>query len=190
MRTLKKQISTIVVLLFIITIIALLVYMEISRRSEAKKVASKEQLTEVEKLLERDLDVDYPETPREVVKYYSNILKGLYSGIKDEEIEGLANKILELYDEEFLQNNPESKYTKDLYSEIASWNKDERTITNYLLVNKDMEEKKTINGKKYATVYVSYTITGKGKTTEKRKYLLRQSEDNQWKILGWDIVQG
>lgn len=190
MSNAAKKISSIIGGILILTIIALLFYMDWTRKNSEEKAASNKTLTEAEKLLERDMDQNYPETPREVAKYYSSITKALYSGLKDEEVDALAKRILVLYDEEFLQNNPEDKYLKDLYSDIAAWNNEKRKITNYLLVNEDQEDKVEMDGREYATVFVSYFILEDGKASETRKFLMRKSEDGKWKILGWDIVSG
>jgi hypothetical protein len=183
-----KRISSIIGGTLVVIIIVLLFYMDWSRKNNEEKAATDKTLTEAEKLLERDLETNYPETPREVAKYYSSITKALYSGLKDDEVEALAKRILLLYDEEFLQNNPEDKYLKDLYSDIAAWNDAKRKITNYLLVNEDKEEKVEMDGRDYATVYVSYFILEEGKASETRKLLLRENEDGKWKILGWETI--
>lgn len=186
MGKLRKRITSIIAIILVVTIVVLLIYMEWSRKTNMKEKATEKSLTEAEKLLERDLDTNYPGTPREVAKYYSSITELLYSGIEDDEIEGLAKKIRLLYDDELLQNNPEEIYLTDLYSDIAAWNKAKRTITNYLLVNEELETRQERDGREYANVYVSYTIQERGKVSEVRKYIMRKSEDGKWKIFTWD----
>lgn len=187
MGKVKKRLATIFTAAVLLIIIGGLLYMDVAKRRNIKSQESAAKHAQALKLLDRDLDADYPETPREVAKYYSGITKALYSGLEDRDVEALAYKILELYDDEFLQNNPEDKYLKNLYSDIAAWNKEKRTITNYLLVNDELETKETVDNKEYATVYVSYIIMDKGKTSEVRKYLLRKNDDGNWKILGWEV---
>lgn len=184
----KKRVMNIIGVLLIVTIISLLFYMEWQRRSEEKKEASVQKTSVIEELLARDLEKDYPKTPKEVIEYTSSITKALYSKAEDDEIKDLSKKLLGLLDEEFLAINPEEKYLVNLYSEIAAWNKVDRTITKYLFVNEEREAVETFEGRRYATIYVSYTIQQKGKVTEVRKYLLRTNEKNEWKILGWDVV--
>ncbi len=183
-----KRITSVIVTIVIIAIIASLFYLDWSQKSSEKEKANNKTLTEAGKLLERDLETNYPETPREVAKYYSNITKVLFSGLKDDEVEALAKKVLELYDEEFLMNNPETTYLKDLYSEIAAWNEAERKITNFLLVNEDKDERWEQDGREYANVIVSYYTLDKTKGSQTRNYLMRKSEDGKWKILGWKYM--
>ncbi len=190
MRKASKRITSVIVTILIIAIIASLFYLEWSQRSNEKKKVNNETLTEAGKLLERDLVTNYPETPREVAKYYSNITKVLFSGLKDDEVEALAKKVLELYDEEFLMNNPETTYLKDLYSEIAAWNKAERKITNFLLVDEEKDKRWEQDGREYANVIVSYFTLDERKNSQTRNYLMRKSEDGKWKILGWKYNEG
>jgi hypothetical protein len=179
----KRTISTIVTMIFIAVVIVLLYYY-ISTKTEPFDETSVENLSDVEKLLAKDLDQNYPETPREVVKLYSSMLKTLYTASTDEEVKSLALKMRDLYDDEFLKSNPEEEYLNNLYSEIAQWKDANRKITNYLL--EDKEQKNEIDGRQYADEYVSYTFDEKGKFSEIWRFLLRLSEDGKWKILGWE----
>lgn len=59
--------------------------------------------TEVGKLLAKDLDVAYPETPTEVVKLYWRLNQCMYNGsMDDKEFEGLLKQLRKLYDQELL----------------------------------------------------------------------------------------
>jgi asparagine synthetase B (glutamine-hydrolysing) len=184
----KMRTATTIVMMVITAIIILLLYFYWTNRTEPLKEASVKKLSEVQKLLNKDLEINYPETPREVVKLHSSMLKTLYTDLKDEDVKALALKIRELYDTEFLEKNPEAQYLQNTYSDIVQWKEKKRRITNYILVNEDLEQESEIDGKKYAVVYVSYTIQENSKFTETWKYLLRLSEDNKWKILGWEFV--
>ena len=58
-------------------------------------------LTKSEVALMRNLDVNYPQSPREVVKYFSEITECFYNEEHtSEEIEALANQIRSIYDDE------------------------------------------------------------------------------------------
>ena len=57
--------------------------------------------TEVGKLLAKDLDVAYPETPTEVVKLYWRLNQCMYNeSMDDKEFEGLLKQLRKLYDQE------------------------------------------------------------------------------------------
>jgi hypothetical protein len=172
----------------ILAIVIVLFYFYIENKVSTTDPSLKE-LTDAERLLNKDFDLYYPETPREVVKYFSNMIKIIYGNkASEEEINQLAVKIRELYDPEFLQLNPEEKYLQNLATELAEWKEKNRRITNYIFVNKNMEKESEIDGIKYAVKYVSFTIQEDIKFTETWKILLRKNEDDKWKILGWEFV--
>jgi hypothetical protein len=166
-----------------------LIYVNQSKQSENSKEASLKKLSEVEELLEMDLDKDYPKTPRDLVKLNGDMTRLLYSGVEDEEIKELALKIRELYDDELLAVNSEEQYLADLYSDIALWLQLNRRIEYSVVVNEENEEIYTRDGQKYANAFVSFTITGKGQTSELRRYTLRKDKDDKWKILGWEYIR-
>lgn len=145
-------------------------------------------MTEAQKLIEKDFVNNYPQTPREVVKVFGSILKALYDDVQDEDAEPLALKIRELYDKEFLSDNPEEAYLQNLYSDIAAWKKKGRRITSYILVDDELEQQEEIDEVQYATVFISFTIQENRKFAETWKVILRQNENNRWKILGWQTL--
>ena len=65
--------------------------------------------TEVGKLLAKDLDVAYPETPTEVVKLYWRLNQCMYNeSMDDKEFEGLLKQLRKLYDQELLDKKENS----------------------------------------------------------------------------------
>lgn len=183
----NRTVATVIVML-VIALAIISFYFYWLYRIKPQDGSSMENMTEVEKLLSKDLELNYPETPREVVKLFGNMMKVLYDELKDDDTEALAMKIRELYDEEFLANNPQETYLNNLYTDIASWKENDRRIANYLLVNKELEQEEVIDGVEYAIIYIAYTIQENGKFTETWKVLLRQDANKKWKILGWQIV--
>jgi hypothetical protein len=182
----KRTIKTIIFMsIFAIAVIGIYFYM--SRRTDPLKEASVKDLSEVEKILQKDLKLYYPETPREVVKLFGNMMKVLYSDLEDQEVEALALKIRELYDQEFIDNNPQDVYLTNLYSEIAKWKDEDRRITNYVL-NNDAAETGEIDEKEYAAVKISFTIQENIKSIQTWRVLLRLDENEKWKILGWEVL--
>ncbi|CRZ35447.1 hypothetical protein DFR55_13422 [Herbinix hemicellulosilytica] len=188
MKRAKKPLANIFTLISLVAVIVVLFIVNQSQKANKQRETSIEKLTEVQRILKMDLVNDYPKTPREVAKLHGDMTRLLYSGIKDEEIEELAIKIRELCDEEFLELNPMEQYLTDLYSDISLWRKVDRKIENNFIVNEEKEENYKKDGKEYATAYISFTVTEKGKTSELRKYLMRKDKDNRWKILGWEYI--
>lgn len=188
MRKSKKPMTALFTFISIAAVLFILFYISQYQQAEKLKETSKDKLTEVQRVLDMDLDNDYPKTPRDVAKLHGDMTRLLYSGIEDDEIDELAIKIRELYDDEFLENNPMEQYLKDLYTDIALWLKVNRRIENNFIVNEDQEEVIKKDGREYATAYVSFTITERGKTSELRRYLMQKDKDNKWKILGWEYI--
>ncbi|MDD4111444.1 MAG: hypothetical protein PHC56_00220 [Herbinix sp.] len=188
MKKSKKPMSAIFTVISIAAVVLVLVYVTQSKQSENLKEASLKKLTEVEQLLEMDLDKEYPEMPRDVAKLHGDMTRLLYSGVEDEEIKELALKIRYLYDDELLAVNSEEQYLADLYSDIALWHQLDRRIEYNVVVNEEKEESYTKDGQKFANAFVSFTITQKGQTSELRRYTMRKDKDDKWKILGWEYV--
>lgn len=81
-------------------------------------------VTAVQDVLLRNLENDYPPTPREVMKYYSDITKCLYNETyTEEQLEQMADKLLALYDEELAANNPRDQYLMSLKTRFRSLQK-------------------------------------------------------------------
>ena len=88
-----------------------------------------ENLTKIEKIVGRDLDNDYPSTPREVVKFYNKIILSFYTeDYSDEQFEGLLTQARGLMDDELLANNPLDTYRSSVKDEIANYEKRDREI--------------------------------------------------------------
>jgi hypothetical protein len=186
-RAAKQKKGAVIGVIALCAIIVLTFYYYLVNHAPTKETQD-QTMTETEKIIAYDLDADYPQTPRETVKLFARIMKALYDNPEDREIEPLALKIRELYDEEFLDSNPQETYLSSLKSDISGWKESDRRITNYLLVNEDLEQEKELEGVKYSVNYVSYTIQENGKFTETWKVLLRQDKENKWRILGWEYV--
>ncbi len=183
----SKRTFTTVICMTILAIVIVLCYYYWSNRTEP--ISTQEKLSEAQELINKDLVLYYPDTPREVTKVFASMMKALYGEPKEEEIKPLALKIRELYDKKFLDSNPEDSYLTNLITDLAVWKEHDRKIVKYLLVKEDEEQDTEIDGIKYATKFVSFTIQEGIRFTETWKVLLRQGANGQWKILGWEFVQ-
>ena len=83
----------------------LLAYYMINLRIEKSKPEDYVQLTKVQEVLSRNLQTNYPQTPKEVIKYYSEITTCFYNEEHtEEELLALADKASELYDYDLVNN--------------------------------------------------------------------------------------
>jgi len=160
-----------------------------------KAKASGEEVVEstpVQKVLQRDLEKNYPPTPKEVVKYYAEITKCFYNETyTEEELGQLALKIQELYDTELVENKTQEEYMEDLRTEIANMKESSSTISGYVLSASVDVEEFTQNGDSCARLYCTFSIKQgtKGTMRSMEQFVLRKDEDEHWKILGWDLVE-
>ena len=159
---------------------------------------SEEELTEVEKVLVKDLKKDYPKTPREVVKFYNRIVKCYYSEkLSNKEIEDMTEQMLCLLDEDLLMVNPADEYYKSVVNDINEYNRMNKRIVNTDVCDSndvtyvDDVKDGTNEVDKLAYVNASYFINEDGKFTNTyQQFVLRQDEDGRWKILTFYEVEG
>lgn len=150
------------------------------------------ELTKVQQLITKDLDKNYPATPREVVKTYNEIITCFYGEeYTEEELEKLIAMTLVLMDEELAANNPKEEYLKRVKADIAAFALAERTIVSYTLPSSNDVEFGTIGDSESAIVQTSYFIKEKSSYSKTyQDYLLRKDADGKWKILGFEKVEG
>lgn len=148
-------------------------------------------VTAVQDVLLRNLEDDYPPTPREVLKYYSDITKCLYNeNYTEEQLEQMADKLLALYDKELAANNPREQYIKDLKEDVDEFLKNGYSIVTYQTSKSTDVEEYTYEGRRYAKMYCIYSVqTGADYKSSKQIFILRkEAETGHWKILGFDLV--
>ena len=150
------------------------------------------QATAVQKVLMRDLERNYPPSPKEVVKYFAEITKCFYNEeYTDEELTQLAEKIQGIYDDELIANKSQEDYLNDLSTEIADMKKDKCTISSYVLSASVDVEEFTENGYNCARLYCTFNVKRgtNGTVASMEEFVLRKDEDGHWKIYGWDLVK-
>lgn len=148
-------------------------------------------LTVVQEVLARNLKTNYPPTPKEVVKYYSEITRCFYGEkYTDEELVKLAAKSRELFDTELYNNQSDDEYLQALKREIEAYKEENKAISSYSVSSSiDVEEYK-YEGREWAQLYCMYSVrVGTKITPVQEKFLLRRDEEGHWKILGWELQE-
>lgn len=147
--------------------------------------------SEVENILLRNLDKNYPPSPKEVVKYYSDLTKCLYNeDCTDEDIEQLAAKALLLYDDDLAANQEWNRYITDLKSEIATKKSQKYSIYGYTVSASTDVTYFEKDNYECASLYCKYNIrNGSIPGTVEELFILRKDAAGHWRILGWDISQ-
>ncbi len=165
--------------------------MEQKRGEESLQKQSNDD--EIEFLLKKDFENNYPQTPREVLKFYSRINSCLYNKeMSQSEFEQLVDKMRLLFDTELLEKNEKKTQLRQLLKDRKSFKKEKKTISTYTIDINSSVVKKKKKGRYYASLRASYLVQqgNKGsysKTNE--NFLLRQDDDGKWKILGWKIIE-
>ena len=160
-------------------------YAYLSNRSHAERAEA--SMTVVQSTLSRDLTNAYPATPKEVIRYYNEIMKCLYNeDCTDEEIEQLGYKARELYDEELLQANEIGAYLINLKAEVKQFKEKNRRIASSAVANSTDVDIYKMDGYSFARISSGYTFM-EGSTSYPTRYvfLLRRDDKKHWKIYGW-----
>ena len=177
---------------FIIIIVLLLLvvgyYYYLSNRNMQKE--ENVEITEVQELLLRDLNRNYPPTPKEVVKYYFDITKCLYNEkLSEADIEALAVRLEEIFDEELAAHQIRDEYFQDLKAEITVFQSGNR-ILNYSTSSSTDVDYFDQDGQEWARLYGTFYLqVDKKMNSLDEVFILRRDEDGHWKIYGWEPVE-
>mgnify|MGYP001044981140 FL=1 len=190
MKTKKGKITTqsiIVLMILILGVVGYYCYLV----NRSNRSADEKAPTAVENVLLRDLDNNYPPTPKEVIRFYNDIIKCFYNEkCSQEELEALALKARGLYDQELLDHNEWDTYLFNLEAEIQDFRNNNRKISNISLASSMDVEEFTQDGYKFARIRCGYNILqGRESSSSLQVYLLRKDEDGHWKIYGWDLAE-
>ncbi|MBE5884482.1 MAG: hypothetical protein E7291_08745 [Lachnospiraceae bacterium] len=178
---------TVIVIFLIVVVVGYYAYLS-NRTREQKQEAT---LTVVQNTLGKSLEIDYPPTPKEVIKYYNEILLCFYNEeCTEEEIELLGNQARALYDTELLANNELNIYLVNLKADIQDYKKNERRITSTSVASSASVDFFEKDGYEFARIMCGYNVMEDGVNYPSGQvYLLRRDEEKQWKIYGWEPVE-
>ncbi len=188
-RKRKVLAGVIVILAAAVLVFGFFVYVN---KKNGTKPPESTQVSEVDKVLLRDLDHSYPPTPKEVLKYYSDITVCFYSeGLEEEQLKKLAIKARELYDDELRADKTEEEYIEDLKKDILEFNAKGIVVSGYSLSSSTDVEFFSQDGFEIARLYANYRLRqGSGYVYTTEVFILRKdADDGHWKIYGWDVVE-
>lgn len=181
----KKAKSIIIAAVLIALVIGYYFYLS-NRQKEHEETV----VTAVQTVINRSLENNYPPTPKEVIRYYSEITKCLYNEqYSDEEFEKMADKLMGLYDDELLEQNPRDNYLLDLKSDVKDLINNGYSIVNYTVSSSTDVEFDTVDGRECAKLYCNYSLKkGARYETSRHEFVLRKDlESGHWKILGFGV---
>jgi hypothetical protein len=177
------------VILTLVTLLIIGAYYYCSRieKDNNEKITTNNEIT---RITSKDLELNYPSTPKAVVTYYSEIISVIYKiDMNDEELEKVASQMRGLFDEELLLLNSHNAYIDNLKLELELYQEAERYISGYKIENGYNIEYITYKDEDYAKVDVLYYLReGKELKYIYEEYTLREDEDGKWKILFWELT--
>lgn len=184
-------VKTVIIVVLLAAIV--LTFFLFQGHKSGQQAQSESVATVVQSVLMRDLRYNYPPTPKEVVKYYAELTECFYNEkYSDEELLQLAAKIQELYDVELIANKTQEQYIEDLKNDIVEMKQDGYTIASYEVSASTDVEYFTQDGYSCARLYCTFYLRKggtSGRAPSLERFLLRQDEDQHWKILGWELVE-
>lgn len=184
--------KTRIVILAIVIVAAICTAFYIVNNNSKKESAKEAELTEIQKITTRNMEKDYPATPREVIKFYNRIIK-CYYGIQysDDELEQLADQALSMFDDDLLKKNEKESYIESVKSDAAQYEEDNKSISQTDVCDSNDVKYMTDNGDDIAYVTASYFIkNGSSYTKTYQEYVLRKDDDGDWKILTFYKIEG
>lgn len=178
----KKTGIVIIALVVIIGICGAFYAINENSKKESQKEAS---LTEIQKITTKDLDANYPQTPREVVKFYNKIVDSYYKDqYTDDELDTLVDQALKLFDDELVQNNPKDTYKASIVADVKNYKDQGKTIAQTDVCDSNDVKYVTDNGDSIAYVTASYFIKQDNSYSKTyQEYVLRKDSECRWKIL-------
>ena len=114
--------------------------------------------SELSYLVSRNIEDNYPESVRDVVKLYARITKAYYeSDVSEENIEKLGRQARILFDDELKNTQTEDEFLSALKEDISIYRNNNAKISTQL-------------------------------RTSGTKFTLRRDNSGKWKILYWELV--
>jgi regulatory protein YycI of two-component signal transduction system YycFG len=182
----NPKVIFIFVLVFVVILLAFYTFM--ANRSRQQKEQS---INKVDEVLSKDLNLDYPGTPKEVLTYYNTILDCFYNQkCSDEQIKALGEQARKLFDKELQDANEPQAYINRLLIDIEKFKQEDMRIPSVNISSAVNTDNFTQDGYSFARLSCTYNVKD-GDTIKPSMivYLFRQDEGSKWRIFGWDLAE-
>ena len=182
--------STTIIFLVVIALIVAVAGYYCYLVNRPKGDTQEKELTPVQEVLLRNIDINYPPTVKEVIKYYNEITKCIYNeDCSQEYLEALIQRQRELFDEELLANNEWGAHVITLSGEVITFQESGRKLSGCSVGASTDVVYTEQDGYSFARIPCNYTVMqGTDYTTTMHIFLLRKDSSNHWKIYGWDVA--
>lgn len=181
------------ILLVVLVCLVLGYYFYLSNRDVPEtEMTDAEIMTMTQRALARNLETNYPPSPREVVKYFSEITQCFYNEEhSEEELKALGLQMRGIYDDELIANQTEEEYLDLLQKDIDEYKANDRTISAYSPSSSVDVENFSQDGYEWARLYCVYDIKQDSLLYQTTLcFILRKDENDHYKIYGWKKADG
>ncbi|MCR4755525.1 MAG: hypothetical protein K5868_08335 [Lachnospiraceae bacterium] len=189
MKSPKGVKGFIIILILILLVVGYYYYL--SNRNYNERKETEVVLTPAQSLLLLNFEINYPPTPKEVVKQYMEFSKVLHNeDLTDEEVNDVGIKLLEILDDDLANNKSKEDYLLDLKSELKTFKNNNYSIVNMYTSQSTDVEYFTVEDKECASLYGTFNIrTASGTQVLTDIFILRKDANGHWKIYGWQPIQ-
>lgn len=189
MKNSRKILVILIVVLFVSVILGLFIY--VNNKPQSGSVEDDVVISNVDNVVLRNLDINYPPTPKEVLKYYSEITMCFYEeNLSEEDLVRLAQTARKLYDAELCADVTEEEYLASLREDILEFNSLGIVVSGYTVSASTDVEEFVVDGRECARLYVTYRLRqGTEYIYSNEVFIMRKDEDGHWKILGWKLLE-
>lgn len=189
MKNRYKSLAIVIVVLFAVAVLGVFIY--INNKPETESTEENVVISNVDNLVLRNLELNYPPTPKEVLKYYSEITVCFYEeNLSEEDLAKLAQTARKLYDEELCAGMTEEEYINSLREDILEFNSLGVVVSGYTVSASTDVEEFTVDGRECARLYATYRLRqGTEYIYSNEVFIMRKDDDGHWKILGWELLE-
>lgn len=189
MKNSRKILVILIVVLFVSAILGLFIY--VNNKPQSGSLEDDVVISNVDNVVLRNLDINYPPTPKEVLKYYSEITMCFYEeNLSEEDLVRLAQTARKLYDAELCADITEEEYLASLREDILEFNSLGIVVSGYTVSASTDVEEFVVDGRECARLYVTYRLRqGTEYIYSNEVFIMRKDEDGHWKILGWELLE-
>jgi len=181
-----------IIIMLVLAFLVVGYYTYLSNRTKVSEdnIQTDSSITPVQQVLAQNFQMNYPQTPREVLKHYCEITKCFYNEeITDSDLNALGLKIMELYDDELVAKQG-TAYLSTLKNDVAGMRSQGTVISGYKLSASTDVKYFTKNDRECAGLYCIFTIrNGTKMESTEELFILRKDGEGHWKILGWDLAE-
>lgn len=188
MKNRSKILVVIIVILFVVAVLGLFIYVN---NKPQESIEEEVVISEVDNIVLRNLEINYPPTPKEVLKYYSEITVCLYEeNLTEEDLVRLAQTARKLYDADLCAAMTEEEYIESLRADVLEFNSLNVVVSGYTVSSSTDVFFFEQDGYECAKLYATYRLRqGTEYIYTNEVFIMRKDTDGHWKILGWELLE-